>query len=146
MDRSPNSPTLSVTREEKGIVFDFSGPVLPNDIRQANSIFHTDTHFEKLSYSIWNFIDADLSQVDASHITILAAEDLGSTATNPDHKLALITENQDASDLFKYYININTRCDSSWSFRLCETEADSRNWIESRPNRKQSVQCKTRMN
>ncbi len=122
---------FQVTWKEKGTILNFSGSLSIQEINKANELLQDDARLDDHTYSIWNFLEADLSSITEKEMNQPASIDSAVAISVPKMKVALIAQENHAVELCKYYIERTKKFGTTWEFHLFDCMDDAIKWGES---------------
>jgi len=120
---------FTINWEKKGVVRTFHGIVHAEEVLEADRIFSADPRSNTAQYQISDFTQGTPGIVDDAHIDAIAALDLGSAYSIPRLKVALVSNDPDVIELCQKYMEIMTKDNGHWSFKICKDMKDARNWV-----------------
>ncbi len=107
----------------------FKGKISAQDLNTANEILNGDRRYYATYLSLWDFTEADFSEVVTDQLYTIVALDLGSQRVLKEHKMALLVSGPHEKHLCEYYVNEMQRHNSTWEFKIFTDEADARAWL-----------------
>jgi len=122
---------FQVTWKEKGAIFNFSGSISIQEINKASEPLQGDAKLDDHTYSIWNFLEADLSSITEIEANEPASIASAVAISVPEMKVALIAQENHAVELCKYVIESTKKFGSTWEFHLFDCMDDAIKWGES---------------
>lgn len=121
----------NIKRERHGLVCSFSGDITLSDIEKANHIFHTDENFERLKYSIWDFMNCNFNKISLDDMMGIVAADLGASNTlKTAHKTAIITTDAYIIKACTHYIKECSKHHLPWITGIFSNIDEAREWTE----------------
>ena len=119
----------SITWNENHCLVNFSGDINIRDIELANKYVHGDKRIYKLPASIWDFTKCSSINIQAEELHYTTVADLGSTKDINKHKLALVTSDSAATEVFQTYIKKSGEYGSPWEIEIFNTLGSADKWI-----------------
>ena len=116
---------------ERGSVICFDGSISIQDINGANAALYGSAEFDQHSYTIWDFLDADLSQISMEEVDEPAATDWASGISIPRMRVALVVLENHAVNLCLHYKKMIHELESGWECQLFDSMDDARRWVDS---------------
>lgn len=113
--------------EEHGILWNMSGIVTADDIKEIDNILYGLPDFDSLHYIIFDYTAADDFQMEVQEVIKVAAVDSVAAKTNPRIKIALVTDNENLLKAIKLYSTF--RGGHPWETKACYTVAEAREWL-----------------
>lgn len=89
--------------EPKGAYRKFSGHVTHAEFIQSLADVHNDPDFDRMRYSISDFLDVQSHDVDTKTVTLASAYGIGAAFTNPGMKLAFVAVESQVLELISLY-------------------------------------------
>jgi hypothetical protein len=115
-------------KEPKGAYRKFSGHVSDEEFLQSIAEVHTDPDFDRMRYSISDFLAVQSHSVSMKSLKFAVAHGLGAAYTNARMKLAVVTTDQNILKL------VDTYSDGvQYQVNVFSTLADARRWIGDEP-------------
>lgn len=116
---------FQITREQHGIYKKFSGFVSKTEFLQSVFEAQSDPDYDRMAYSLNDFLEVTGHDVSISHVKTAAAHALGAAFINPDIKIAIVSTDQVIRELVKPFTAI-----SSYPLALFTSVEDARKWLE----------------
>ncbi len=116
--------------EDHGIYAVFSGVVTAQDIYEANRETIEDPRSASCRYQLVNALDAVEIQMDDLVMVDIAADDAAFSRTYKGLKVAMIVDNPEFRKMAEKYIDLSWKLNSSWHFRIYQTEEEAREWLQ----------------
>ncbi len=123
--------SYQITLKEKGTIVECSGTLSIQEINEANGLLHGHARFDEHTYQIWNYENADLSQITEDEMVEPAATDWAATISVPKMKVALVVRDDHAVKLCEHYIERSKEYTSKWECQLFDSMDDALEWVES---------------
>ena len=101
------------------------------DINDANGKLYGSAEFDWHTYQIWDFLDADLSQITEKDVDEPAATDWASGLSVPMIKVALVVRDDHAVKLCEHYKKKIRELGSEWECQLFDSMDDAHEWVDS---------------
>ena len=95
----------SIEWETEGTLVVFSGVTNITEINSANGVLHGDDRISNHRYTVWNFLDCDVSSISKEDLEFPAAIDSGASKPSDDIKIVLVMTDLNAVDVFNHYVN-----------------------------------------
>jgi hypothetical protein len=114
-----------LSRELKGSHRKFSGHVTVDEFIRSIAEVHNDPEFDRMRYSISDFLDVQSFTVDARAVTMAVAYGLGAAFTNSRMKLAVVAADPKVLELVEIYGK-----SVPYSLRVFSNIRDARNWTD----------------
>ena len=118
-----------VTYKNNGFFLRHEGFLTISELHEANGLIHGHEKFDYHKYQIINLLDADLSTINESKSTELAATDLAASKTQSNIKVALVVREAQAINFCKGYISKSMESGSPWDFELFPELEDALQWV-----------------
>jgi hypothetical protein len=96
-----------VVWEPKGVVKHLTGKVCVEEFMQSISVLQNDPRFDRVSYSIDDFIGTQELQVTESDMHMYAAMSIGAAVTNPNIHRCILATDPDIVALVDAYIQLS---------------------------------------
>lgn len=112
-----------------GAVVTFTGDVEPQDIYVANSHLYGDERFDTHTYTIWNFERASLAEVKHGYADMLAAADKLMSFELPGLRLALVSKEPHAVEIFRKYKDKMSQMESNWTVAIFSDLESAEAWV-----------------
>ena len=123
--------TYHIAWHDQGTVVDLTGTISIDEINEANGRLHGDARVENHEYSVWNFLEADLSQVSEQDILVPAAIDRAASISIRRIKVAFVAvADSHAINILLHYVNAAERDIENWEFGIFGSTKDAMDWIE----------------
>ncbi len=117
-----------LTWNKEGTVAEFFGRITLDTIMEVDQKHYNDPRFDEICYVLYDFTQADLSEVYLSDIQVPAAYDFGASHINRKIKVAAVATDPHTIELCKHYISVSKGISSSWSFDIFEDRASAFAW------------------
>ena len=116
---------------EQGSVISLWGPISIKDINDLNATLYGSPEFDHHNYQIWDFLNADLSQISVEEVDEPAAMDSASEQSVPKMRVACVVLENHAVNLCLHYKKMIHELGSKWECQLFDSMEDARRWVES---------------
>jgi hypothetical protein len=116
---------FQITREQRGIYKKFSGFVSKTEFLQSVFEAQSDPDYDRLAYSLNDFLAVSGHDVGTRHVETAAAYALGAELINPKIKIAIVCIDQDIRDLVGRFTAI-----SNYPLALFTSVEEARNWLQ----------------
>jgi len=116
---------FQIIREQHGVYKKFSGHVSQAEFLQSVFQAQSDPDYDRMKYSINDFLDVTSHEVQIMHVKTAATYSLGAAFTNLNIKIAVVCTDQAMRDLVNHFTAI-----SNYPLQLFNTLDDARKWIE----------------
>lgn len=118
-----------ITWQEHGVVWHYSGVLTGNELLQSNLDIFGDERFDDIRYQIVNLAGADKIEVTEGHMRKIAYLDMAAARTNPRVKVAVVSDNDAATQLSVHYDKF---CDakSPWESRVFSSIEEAEAWVK----------------
>lgn len=113
-----------ITREQRGIYKKFFGYVSKAEFLQSVFEAQSDPDYDRMAYSLNDFLEVTGHDVSISHVKTAAAHALGAAFINPDIKIAVVSTDQVIRDLVGLFSTI-----SSYPLAIFNSVEDARKWL-----------------
>ena len=120
-----------ITWNQEGTIVNLSGLLSIDEINEANGIVHGDARLDNHKYSIWNFLEADLSQLTESDLLQPAATDGAASISILDMKVAIVAVDSHAVKVLEHYVQYAIQVTTWWEFGIFNSMQDALHWAES---------------
>ena len=120
-----------LTWDKAGTVAEFFGRITLDTILEVDQMHYNDPRFDEIHYELYDFSQADLSEVHISDVQVPAAYDFGASHINRCMKVASVATDPHAIELCKHYINVSKGVNSSWSFAIFDDRESALEWCTS---------------
>ena len=116
--------------EENGLYTIMEGHITALELVKSNSEFLEHPNAIYCHYQLVNALGAEYIELDEIALVDLAADDAAFSRKIKDVKVAMITDNSEFRKLAEKYIQLSWKLNSSWHFRIFETEDEARDWLQ----------------
>ncbi len=120
-----------ITWNQEGTIVNLSGLLSIDEINEANGILHGDARLDNHKYSIWNFLEADLSQLTESDLLRPAATDGAASISIPRMKVAIVAVDSHAVKVLGHYVQYAIQVTTWWDFGIFNSMQEALHWAES---------------
>ena len=117
-----------MTWNKAGTVAEFFGKITLDTILEVDQKHYNDPRFDEIRYELYDFAQADLSEVRISDVQVPAAYDFGASHINRRIKVASVATDPHAIELCKHYISVSKGVNSSWSFPIFDNRESALEW------------------
>ncbi len=93
----------TINSEPRGSYRKFSGHVTLDEFNQSMADVHNRPDFDRLRYSISDFLEVQSFSVDAKAVTMAVAYGIGAAKTNASMKLAMVAVDPKVLELLELY-------------------------------------------
>ena len=113
-----------VVWEPKGVVKHFTSKVCVEEFMQSISVLQNDPRFDRVRYSIDDFIGTQVLQVTESDMHMYAAMSIGAAVSNPNIHYCILATDPDIVALVDAYIQL-----SPHKTVVLDSIAEARAWL-----------------
>jgi hypothetical protein len=117
--------------EENGVVQHFFGDVSFQDIKTSDEAIYGDERFDSIKYLIIDNEGVTEPRFDQEGATELAYTNNVAHLYKPVLKVAFICTKQCVENQVKFYIKTMLEIGSTWKFKMFDSMAAARAWIQS---------------
>lgn len=121
----------SMSWEEKGVVWEFSGEVTAQEIEEANTAFYNDERSDLAKYQIIDAREVDCVEWEEREIKKTAALDVGASKMIRNVRVAYVAHSPEIADRLEKYAEITRRLNSSWQVEGFSTMEEAGAWVTS---------------
>jgi len=104
----------------------FKGNVVSNEVFSCSDIFESDSRFDDLRSSIWDFSAVDSVSISVEEIIGRAAIDRAASKSNRKIKLAIFT-NRPSEEIFANLYKAEN-LDIDWDIKIFKTKKEALEW------------------
>ena len=115
-----------ITREPRGVWRHFHGRMSDADLLRSIELVHGDPRFDELRYSLNDFLDVSVSDVDADALVQGAARAIGATLSNTRLVMLMIVSDPAIRETVRRFTGPPL---SSFRAEFFETREQARDWI-----------------
>ena len=117
---------------DEGFIASFYGSISMDDIHDVIGKLHGHVEFDDHHYQIFDFLNADLSNIVLSEPEEAASMDyFASRSSRSNVKVALIACGSHAIELCSSYIDESKSMGSPWLFGIFNSLTDAKSWVKS---------------
>lgn len=119
----------SINWEENGVYVVHRGIMQPEELDEMNEQLIRETQDKNCTYQIFDLLQVDDMPIAGIDTVDVAAEDLALSRSLTDVKVAFIVDKKQIREVVEKYIEISWRLNSTWHFRIFNSNERARNWI-----------------
>lgn len=116
--------------EEKGLLSIWKGEITAEELYASNLKVLEDPRALEAHYQIVDTSEVLSIELDDVAVVDLAADDAAFSRILKDLKVAIVVKKPEIRKMAEKYINISWKLNSSWHFRIFETEKEAREWLQ----------------
>lgn len=116
--------------EDRGFHSRFWGRVTDEDIELKNRKFSSNSRCSGCAYQIFDGSGIEALELSVDGIAKMASNDIGMGFYLKRFSVALIGSKPEVIIAFEKYIETCRQANLGWSFHICRTLADAREWLE----------------
>ena len=113
--------------EEKGVTANFKGTVNDLELSEIVSKFYSHEKFDFIRYLLISFIGVEKFNITSEALEEVGAMDYAAALSNPDIKVAVVSDNDAILDMFSSYVKAAQG--STWSIRYFGSTNEARKWM-----------------
>jgi len=121
--------SYKTTWEKKGIVWEYSGVVSPEDILNSNKEFYQDSKSDSTTYQIVDLSNIDNIDLDEFSVEAVAAMDFAESLSVRNVKVAFVISVPGIKEAINKYIELAVKLQTSWSFKIFDDINSAREWV-----------------
>ncbi len=124
----------SISWEENGFQWIFSGKVHVDEIAEAKQAFYDDPRMENTRWMIFDFLKVTEFTSEYEDIHEHAAKDKEVSQTIPGAKLALLVDKPQFRLLSEMYRRSAQELNNTWTVEIFRTRRQAEQWLGLKPN------------
>ncbi|MGJ8591831.1 MAG: hypothetical protein ACSHXF_04750 [Aquaticitalea sp.] len=109
------------------VIVTFKGTVSLEELREADGKIYGNSKFDDLKYGIYDFTDTDVLEMTYEDIKFNAAVGKSASIWKPYVKLALVSQDDDITNLIMTFINLMK--DYSWDLNYFSELDGALSWV-----------------
>lgn len=122
--------TFNIKWGKKVVHVKFRGIVTAQDLIDANNYLISNSEFENIHNQIFDFMDIADFSITKNDIEIVATMDKAQSEWNKIMKVAIVTVDNEVSEITQYYIKLMEGTD--WNTRIFNDPIEAQEWILSK--------------
>lgn len=121
---------ITNTWEENGVLLILKGRISALELHESNRKIMEDPRALTAKYQLVDATEAIDLEMDELIMVDIAVDDAAFSRKVRNVKVAMIVDNPEFRKIAEKYILLSWKLNSSWQFRIYETEREAREWLE----------------
>lgn len=111
----------------KGVTAEFKGTLDDSELREILFKFYSNSKFDEIDFLIINLLPVEKFEVTSSALVSVGAMDTAASISNPEIRMAVITNNEAILKLFESYEEGAASC--PWEVKYFPSVSDANEWL-----------------